>query len=228
MPQPAPLFAVNVEAADPLRLAEELDGLAGAGAAEFHVPVSDGRFAPCVRGGASLVRALADRGGLPVAAHLMVASPHGHVPAIVETGARTVYVHQEAGPRVHELLGRIREAGASPGVAVSPATPLTRLDYLLPLADRVLVLGAEPGAETTQFLPMTFDRVRILAEYLRSLRSTVQIFVVGGFGLDDAARLARMGAHGLVPGNLLFGLDAPPARALEAFRRDLAMRVHRV
>ncbi len=221
-------LSASVAAADPLHLDAQLAPLAEAGADSFYFPVSDGRFAPALQGDLACMRAVASAYETPCEAHLMLARPEAHSAAYIQAGCHRITVHIESGPHAHALVSNIREAGASPGIAINPATPLISLDYLLPLVDRLLVLGTEPGHTAGAFLPLTLDRVRILAQYLRHLRSDAEIHVLGGFDLDDAARLIRAGAHGLILAEKhLF--DTPrPAAALAALRHDLPLRAQRM
>jgi ribulose-phosphate 3-epimerase len=221
-------LAVSVAAGDPLRLGEQLSALAEAGADSFYFPISDGAFAPGVQGGLPQLQAVAKAYDIPCEAHLMLAHPEAHVDACIGAGCPRVTVHIESGPHAHALVRRIRDAGASPGIAINPATPLTRLDYVVPEVDRVLVMAAEPGEETAPFLPVTIDRARILAGYLKHLRTGAEIQVLGGFGLDDAARLIRAGAHGLILSQELLFETHDPAAALVALRHELPIRAQRV
>ena len=69
-------------------------------------------------------------------------------------------MHVEACPHLHRTLGRIRELGARVGVALNPGTPTTMLDYVLDVADLVLVMSVNPGFGGQTFIPATYAKLR--------------------------------------------------------------------
>ena len=60
---------------------------------------------------------------VPFEAHLMVVNPDELAHLYVEAGCEIVIVHAEACAHLHRTLANIRELGASPAVALNPATP---------------------------------------------------------------------------------------------------------
>jgi ribulose-phosphate 3-epimerase len=219
-------LCVDIAGANPLHLETQQAPLVAAGA-ECYVAMADGVFAPDLRGGAHLVRALRQSMNAKVCVHLLTEKPERHVEALIAAGATTVFIHLEATSQAHPTLGLLREAGVSPAIAVNPATALTKLEYVLPLVDRVLLLAREAGDKKAGLLPVTFDRVRILTEFVRHLKRPVRVEVCGCDSLDEAAKLVRFGATGLVLRDLIFG-HADPAAAFHAFRQDIALRAARV
>lgn len=219
-------IAVDIAGADVLNLEAGLRPLVAAGA-ECYYAMADGQFAPMLMGGARLSAALRLAMNAEVCVHLLTDKPEQHVEGAIVAGATSIYIHLEATSQAHPTLGLLREAGVSPGIAVNPATALTKLEYVLPLVDRVLLLGREMGDSKAGLLPVTFDRVRILAEFVRQLKRPVRVEVCGCDSLDDAAKLVRFGATGLVLRDLVFD-HVDPAAALHALRKDIAVRAERV
>lgn len=209
--------------ADPGHLAGECAALAAAGVDAFHVDLGDGRFAATYGLGLGAVEA-ARGAGRPVEAHCLIEEPGPHIAALAAAGCGAIIVHAEACTHLHRVLGQIRDAGASPGVAILPATPLTRLTYALAMADQVLVLGSEPGGARGALSASAFERVRILRENLDYLENAALLSVEGAMTPEHAARFARLGARGLVLDDTGFfaarGQDH--AAALAAFRDAVA------
>jgi len=106
--------------------------VAAGGADWIHVDVMDGRFVPNISIGIPVVAALARVSPLPLDVHLMIVEPEAYVDAFVEAGAASLSVHVEATHHLHRLVHRIRQAGARPGVAINPATPLDTLADIAP------------------------------------------------------------------------------------------------
>ncbi|MDP7638950.1 MAG: ribulose-phosphate 3-epimerase [Candidatus Hydrogenedentes bacterium] len=191
------IWSASVLRCDLGRLAESAKELESAGCADLHVDVADGSFTPDFALGPDAVRALRDACGLPCAAHLMVEQPGKHIDRFIQAGCAAIYTHAEADIHAHRALAQIRDAGAEAGLAVCPSTPLTKIQYLMGGADRLLVLASDPlGAAA--YLPGTLDRVRILRENLDYLASRARIEVEGNLTVQDAALLSREGADGII------------------------------
>lgn len=174
--------------------------LENAGCDELHFDVLDGRFASPIALGAGFVAMAKSCCALPCDAHLMVDRPDTHIQNFVDAGCDRITVHVEASVHGHRTLAMIREAGASPGIAINPSTPLTRLEYLLPLADRVLILANEPGDDVQPILRGAYERVKIVEENLRSRNLKTKIQIEGNYDAKSAAVFANTGADILVLG----------------------------
>jgi ribulose-phosphate 3-epimerase len=215
-------LAVSARALNWARLEEDARALASAGAAGVWLDVRDGRFAPGYGPGVELVEALSACCGLPVAAHLMVDAPDDALEAFIDAGCTAVAVHIEAAVHVHRTLTQIREAGASPAIAIRPGTPLTDLEYVLSMVDRILVLTAEPAPGAHEPHKTAFERVGILKENLQHLDLNAEVVAAGPMPPRDAALLVRRGAAELIlPPDALAG--APAADAFKAFRDKMVV-----
>jgi len=186
--------------ADLLRLEEDLVALERGGIDELHFDIMDGAFVPNLTLGFDVIKAARSCCKTPCNAHLMMYRPDEYIGRFVDAGCASISVHLEACAHPHRVLGQIRDAGASPGIAINPATPLTKLDYLLDLVDRVLVMTVDPGYAGQVIIPSAFERVRILSENIRHRRADVKIEVDGNISPENAARLRREGARIFVLG----------------------------
>ena len=75
-----------------------------------------------------------------------------------QAGADIVTVHAEAGPHLDRSLARIRELGARAGVALTPSTPPSAVEYVLDKCDLVLVMTVNPGFGGQAFIPASCRR----------------------------------------------------------------------
>lgn len=184
--------SVSAVCLDPLRFGAALSALEAAGCTELHFDVSDGVFAPDFGLNAETVAAARRCCGLACEVHLMTVAPDRHIARFIEAGCSSVIVHVEACAHAHRTLTRIRDAGVQSGVALFPTTPLTRLEYLLPFADRILLLSAEPGARGV--VPSAFERVKLLRANLNFRKLKTRILVEGNIDPPSAALSLRQGA----------------------------------
>ena len=221
-------FAAAPQDGNPLALADTIQALEAAGVEEMIFRFADGRFVPDCLGGFELIRAAVQATALPVYVHLLCESPDRYVKPLADTGCKGVLVHQEACTHGHRTLNALTAAGLEAGLAVNPATPLTKLNYLLPYAARVLVLAAEHGAKPGTFAKSAPERIRILSENIRYHEYPARIQASGGLTPEHAARCARFGASVCVlPPSILAG-GVPIADAVAAYAVAFEAQTHLV
>jgi ribulose-phosphate 3-epimerase len=220
------IAAPSVMCANLKRLEDDLRALAESGADELHFDIMDGSFVPNFTLGFDFIRAAKACCDLPCSAHLMVTHPEEYIARFAAAGCDVITVHSETCPHAHRTLNQIRDAGASPGIAINPATPLTKIDYLLPESDRVLVMSVDPGYAGQKIIPSAFERVDILARNIRYHEYRTKIEVDGNIDVHNCARLANAGAEIFVLGTAgIFRDDGTELReALPAFRKAVAAK----
>lgn len=224
------LCAPSVMCLDLGRLEAEMQALEAAGAEELHFDIMDGMFVPNITLGADFIKLARRCTKLPCSAHLMIVQPDRYIQRYIDAGASSVTVHVEAATHAHRVLSQIRDAGASPGIAINPATPLLSLEYLLPLADRVLLMTVDPGYAGQPIIPAAFERTRILTENIRYHEYKIIIEVDGNISASNAAKLHRFGAESFVLGtaSICQGPGTDYGRALKEFRNAVEREKHLV
>ncbi len=222
-------FSVDATCLPLGHLEAALRAIADAGADEVLFVVSDGGNAPLTGVGPALVAAA---GGLGLArhVHLIAARPERHVDVFAAMKCERLSFQLEGCVHAHRVLGQIRAAGMSPGIAVSPCTPLTKLDYVLELADRVLLLGLEPGVTKGVARGSLLERVKVLEENIRYRELQTAIVLSGGLDTATMAKAARLGAKAVVVDGNTGGwaAGAGPGNALLALREAVAAAVKTV
>lgn len=216
-------YSASIMCASLLRLEDDLNALEAAQCDELHFDIMDGVFVPNITLGFDIVRAATRACRVPASAHLMLIKPEPYIQRFIECGCSSITVHVETCPHLVRTLGMIRDAGASPGVAINPATPLTKLEYALDFADRILVMTVDPGYAGQKLIPSAFERVRILRENIsyRELKRSIE--VDGNIDAANAATLANCGADRFVLGtSAIFTGQGDAGAALRGFKREVA------
>lgn len=197
-------IAPSVLPADFSRLGDEVQALAAAGVDRIQWDVMDGRFVPNLTFGPDVIASTRDRVTVPFEAHLMVEEPDRLAARYVEAGCSILIVHAEACPHLHRTLAGVAELGATPGVALNPATPLAAVEHVLDLVGIVLVMTVNPGFGGQAYLASMEPKIALLAELVAQRGLAVDIEVDGGIGPDTVAGAAAAGANVLVAGSALF------------------------
>ena len=216
--------APSILSADFGRLAEEVGRAEAAGADWIHVDVMDGHFVPNITIGPAVTEAVRRSTDLPVDVHLMIESPERYVGAFAQAGADWITVHQEACPHLHRVVDGIREAGARPGVALNPSTPVESLREAVAWVDLILVMTVNPGFGGQSFIPRSVDKLRRLVRLVgeEGRRGDVEIQVDGGIDPSTAPAAVAAGANVLVAGSALFRAPEPLPEALARLRSAMA------
>ena len=189
----------SVLPADFSRLGEECAALEAAGVDRIQWDVMDGVFVPNLTFGPDVVKACRRWVDVPFEAHLMIVNPDQYLSQWVDAGCETLIVHAESTGHLHRTLARVRELGASPGVALNPSTPLALVEHVLDLCDMVLVMTVNPGFGGQAYIATMEPKIRALRAMYDG-----DIEVDGGIGPDTIAGAASAGANWLVAGSALY------------------------
>lgn len=203
----SPRIAPSILSADFSRLGEEIAAVAAAGADFIHVDVMDGHFVPNLTIGPLVVKAIRKMTKLPFDVHLMISPVDPFIDDFVRAGADILTVHPEAGPHLHRTLQTIRAAGAKPGVALNPATPVAAIEPVLGDVDLILVMSVNPGFGGQAFINSQLKKIESIRKLIDASGRSIMLEVDGGVNVETAPSVVAAGADVLVAGSAVFRGD---------------------
>ncbi len=201
-------IAPSILSADFARLGEEVAAVAAAGADFIHVDIMDGHFVPNLTIGPAVIKAIRGHAKIPFDVHLMISPVDPFIGDFVKAGADILTVHPEAGPHLHRTLQAIRAAGARPGVALNPGTPVAAIEPVISDVDLILVMSVNPGFGGQAFIPSQIDKIKALRTLIDLSGRQIMLEVDGGVNAETARTVIAAGADVLVAGSAVFKGDS--------------------
>jgi ribulose-phosphate 3-epimerase len=197
-------ISASILSADFSRLGEEIDSVIAAGADMIHIDVMDGMFVPNITIGPQVIKSIRKRTGKLFDTHLMIEKPERYIRAFKEAGADILTVQAEASPHLQRTLTAIKEEGMKCGVAVNPATPVDFLEYVIDVADLILIMTVNPGFGGQEFIESTVSKIAKTREMIDRSGREIYLEVDGGINPETASIVKSVGADLLVAGSAVF------------------------
>ncbi|MGN0302023.1 MAG: ribulose-phosphate 3-epimerase [Anaerotardibacter sp.] len=214
-------IAPSILSADFMNFEKDIRMLEQAGADFVHVDVMDGHFVPNLTLGVPFVSQLKAITNLPLDVHLMISNPSEQLDWYLKAGADIVTFHIEAiesEQEGHELISRIRQAGAKPAISLKPDALIESLAPFIADLDMVLVMSVFPGFSGQSYIEGSEQRVAQVVEMAKDVNPDLLIEVDGGISPNRTAGLVgSKGADVLVAGSAVFCAENP-AQAIADIR----------
>jgi len=186
--------------ADPMALREVLDVLVTSGIEWLHIDIMDGRYVPNFTLGPDYCNALSGACSIPLDVHLMIEEADRHVELFTKHPGTRVSFHPETVRHPVRVIERIRELGASPGIAIVPGMPISFCKYLLPLVDQVVIMTVNPGYAGQKLIPFCLPKITECRTLLDECGGSAEIEVDGNVSWENIPKMVQAGANILVAG----------------------------
>ena len=175
----------------------------------LHIDVMDGVFVPNISFGFPVLEVIRRHTNKVLDVHLMIANPDKYIDDFKKSGADILTVHYEACTHLHRTIGAIKDTGMKAGVALNPHTPVSVLEEVINELDLVLIMSVNPGFGGQKFIGSSIEKVKKLAELIKSTGSNAIIEIDGGVNFETGKLLSDAGAQALVAGSYVFNSNNP-------------------
>ena len=184
-----------------------------AGVDRIQFDVMDGNFVPNLTFGPEMIAACRKYCEVPFETQLMVSQYNcetmleSYVKATKGPNGEpgVVIAHAEANVHLHRVLGKIRDLGGSPSVALNPHTPFEMIENIMDMVDHVLVMTVNPGFGGQAYIPTMLNKIRKIRQYVIEKNLNIDIEVDGGIKANwTISQCAEAGANCFIAGSGMF------------------------
>lgn len=191
------------------KLEEEIEMVNKSDADWFHLDIMDGVFVPNITFGTPILDVFKKYSEKHLDMHLMIVNPENYVEKFASLGANTITVHYEACDNLKDTIKQIKKLNVKAGVAINPDTDVSLLKEFIDQIDLVCLMSVFPGFSGQKFINETYERLKSLKTIISNSNANTIIQIDGGVSLDNAKKLASIGADILVAGSFVFKSESP-------------------
>jgi len=196
-------IAASILSADFAKLGEEVK-LISESADYIHIDVMDGHFVPNITIGPGVIKALRPYSKLCFDVHLMIDNVDDYIKDFAQAGADVITIHAEASTHLERSLNLIKSYGIKAGVSLVPSSHESQLDYVMDIADLILVMTVNPGFAGQEFITSQLNKIEKIRDKISKTGRNIELEVDGGINDITAKQVINAGANVLVSGAYIF------------------------
>ena len=187
----------------------------------MHYDVVDGLYAPDFTMGTTIIDTVREFTKLPGHYHLMVEEPMRIFDNFKLSKNEIFTIHQETSKNLHRDLVAVKEK-SKVALALSPATSLEHLEYVIEELDNVLILTVNPGFQSQKMIPQILRKIEKLKNLIEKMNLKLTITVDGNVNKLTTPDFVRAGADILVLGSSgLFKKDVGIKNAVNEIKESI-------
>ena len=156
------IFCPSVMCLQMDNLGQSIKELEESGIDRFHLDVMDGVFVPNYSLGIQDIETICRLSSKKNEVHLMIVNPGQYVRKFADLGVKIIYIHPESDYHPSTVIQLIIEAGAEPGIVLSPGTSADSVKDLLRISKYVRIMTVNPGQAGQPFLPYVDEKIQQL------------------------------------------------------------------
>ena len=191
----------NIKLTAWLRVSDQLVKLENEFIDNIHYDIVDGVFASDFTMGSSIINSIKNKTRLKSDYHLMVEEPSRIFEMFEADDESLIYIHQESCRNLHRDLVNLKRRGFKVGVALSPATNLETLEYVLQDIDAVLLMTVNPGFKGQELVKQTIKKIADLKKIINNMDLNITNTVDGNVNEKTIPDMVAAGGDMLVLGS---------------------------
>ncbi len=198
------LLSPSVMCADLLNLEQSIKDMEEVGIDNLHIDIIDGKFSPSMPLGIDTVKQLRKITDLPFDVHIMSLDNQFFIDQMLEVGVQRIAFHIESTLHIDRTINYIKRHDVKVGLAITPATPLNHLQYVLEKVDFITLMLINPGFATDkgeEQVQYAIRKISDLKAMINEQNLNTVIQVDGRVSLETIKDLVAAGADDLVLGS---------------------------
>ena len=164
----------------------------------IHIDVEDGNYINNITFGMKAVRGIFAATSCEKSVHLMVMNPLDYVEQLEELRPEIGFVHLDTSRYPSRVVDAFAQAGIRMGIALNPAEPPDRYEYLREQVQDVLLMMCEPDGYGQKYQKGLEKKVS------KALCDGWNVWLDGGMSMEQAAAFGEQGVCAVVLGRAVF------------------------
>lgn len=204
------------------QLGKQITILDAAGIDMCHWDIMDGVYVHNFALTPDVIKACRPFSDLPFDVHLCITDPASFIPETAAAGADFISLQFETTPHIYRAIEQIHKLGRKAGIVITPITPLSHIESLLPDIQMVTIMTVDVEFAGQTFIRPMLDKIRHLNELITRDGLDVDIQVDGQINANTIADVIQAGANVLIVGTSgLFTVNEDLATAVKMVRESI-------